>query len=54
MLGTGTRSTGDLGIATLADASRWRWDPAGPVRTLGADLRLTLEPLPPARHNERP
>jgi diaminohydroxyphosphoribosylaminopyrimidine deaminase/5-amino-6-(5-phosphoribosylamino)uracil reductase len=54
MLGSGTRSTGDLGISTLADASRWRWDPAGPVRTLGADLRLTLEPLPPARHNERP
>ncbi|NKX56035.1 bifunctional diaminohydroxyphosphoribosylaminopyrimidine deaminase/5-amino-6-(5-phosphoribosylamino)uracil reductase RibD [Arthrobacter sp. E918] len=54
MLGTGIRSTGDLGISTLADASRWRWDPVAPARTLGADLRLTLEPLPLARHNERP
>ncbi|MFD1213324.1 bifunctional diaminohydroxyphosphoribosylaminopyrimidine deaminase/5-amino-6-(5-phosphoribosylamino)uracil reductase RibD [Arthrobacter sp. GCM10027362] len=54
MLGSGTRSTGGLGISTLADASRWRWDAASPVRTLGADLRLTLEPLPFDRHNERP
>ncbi|NKX50056.1 bifunctional diaminohydroxyphosphoribosylaminopyrimidine deaminase/5-amino-6-(5-phosphoribosylamino)uracil reductase RibD [Arthrobacter deserti] len=54
MLGAGTRSVGDLGISTLADATRWRWDAAEPVRTLGADLRLTLEPLPRSRHNERP
>lgn len=54
MLGAGTRSTGELGISTLADASRWRWDAASPAVTLGADLRLTLEPLPGTRHHERP
>jgi diaminohydroxyphosphoribosylaminopyrimidine deaminase/5-amino-6-(5-phosphoribosylamino)uracil reductase len=47
MLGAGTRAVADLGIGTLADAGRWRWDSAGgSARTLGADLRLHLEPLP--------
>lgn len=46
-LGAGTRSMAGLGIGTLADASRWRWDAAGPgAVVLGADLRLQLEPLP--------
>jgi diaminohydroxyphosphoribosylaminopyrimidine deaminase/5-amino-6-(5-phosphoribosylamino)uracil reductase len=48
LLGDGTRSTGDLGIRTLAEASQWRWDNSGGGRTsnLGADLRLHLEPMP--------
>lgn len=47
MLGAGTRAVADLGIGTLAEAGRWRWDPAGgSTRSLGADLRLHLEPLP--------
>ena len=47
MLGAGTRAVADLGIGTLAEAGRWRWDSTGGhARTLGADLRLHLEPLP--------
>jgi diaminohydroxyphosphoribosylaminopyrimidine deaminase / 5-amino-6-(5-phosphoribosylamino)uracil reductase len=48
MLGAGTRSTASLGIGTLADAARWRWDSTGGGHTinLGADLRLHLEPAP--------
>jgi diaminohydroxyphosphoribosylaminopyrimidine deaminase/5-amino-6-(5-phosphoribosylamino)uracil reductase len=47
MLGAGTRAVADLGIGTLSEAGRWRWDTAGgSTRILGADLRLHLEPLP--------
>ena len=50
LLGSGTAALGDLGIATLADAQQWEWDPAsgGAVQTLGRDLRLHLRPLVPA------
>jgi len=48
LLGAGTRSTPPLGISTLSDAARWRWDSTGGGHTinLGADLRLHLEPEP--------
>jgi diaminohydroxyphosphoribosylaminopyrimidine deaminase/5-amino-6-(5-phosphoribosylamino)uracil reductase len=50
LLGSGTAALGDLGIATLADAQHWEWDPAsgGAVQTLGRDLRLHLRPAAPA------
>jgi diaminohydroxyphosphoribosylaminopyrimidine deaminase/5-amino-6-(5-phosphoribosylamino)uracil reductase len=50
LLGSGTAALGDLGIATLADAQQWEWDPAsgGAVQTLGRDLRLHLRPQVPA------
>jgi diaminohydroxyphosphoribosylaminopyrimidine deaminase/5-amino-6-(5-phosphoribosylamino)uracil reductase len=46
LLGSGTAALEDLGIATLADAQQWEWDPAsgGAVQTLGRDLRLHLRP----------
>jgi diaminohydroxyphosphoribosylaminopyrimidine deaminase/5-amino-6-(5-phosphoribosylamino)uracil reductase len=46
LLGSGTPALEDLGIATLADAQRWEWDPAsgGAVQLLGRDLRLHLRP----------
>ncbi|WP_461170687.1 bifunctional diaminohydroxyphosphoribosylaminopyrimidine deaminase/5-amino-6-(5-phosphoribosylamino)uracil reductase RibD [Arthrobacter sp. Z1-15] len=48
LLGAGTSAVGALGVHTLADASRWRWDETGggAVRREGQDLRLRLEPLP--------
>ncbi|WAP50804.1 bifunctional diaminohydroxyphosphoribosylaminopyrimidine deaminase/5-amino-6-(5-phosphoribosylamino)uracil reductase RibD [Arthrobacter sp. ATA002] len=50
LLGAGTSAVGPLGVHTLADASRWRWDETGggAVRREGQDLRLRLEPLPAA------
>ena len=58
LLGSGTAALGDLGIATLADAQHWEWDPAsgGAVQTLGRDLRLHLRPArrrPPAARRHR-
>ena len=46
LLGSGTPALTGLGIATLADAQHWEWDPSdgGSVRTLGRDLRLHLRP----------
>ena len=48
LLGAGRPAFEDLGVGTLADASRWRLDPAGggPVRRLGPDLWLHLRPAP--------
>lgn len=53
-LGSGRHAVGDLGIGTLADAARWRYDDrSGPAhQLLGADAVLHLEPTPiprPAR-----
>lgn len=47
-LGTGRRAVGDLGIATLAEAGRWRYDDrGGPAhQLLGHDIVLHLEPTP--------
>lgn len=48
LLGAGTESVTAIGVQTLADASRWRWDHAagGAFTPLGRDLRLRLEPDP--------
>ncbi|RAX46766.1 bifunctional diaminohydroxyphosphoribosylaminopyrimidine deaminase/5-amino-6-(5-phosphoribosylamino)uracil reductase RibD [Arthrobacter sp. AQ5-06] len=48
LLGSGTPALNGLGIATLADARHWDWDPSdgGAVLTLGRDLRLHLRPAP--------
>ena len=48
LLGAGTPAFANLGVHTLADASRWRWDETdgGAARPVGADLRLRLEPVP--------
>ena len=48
LLGAGTSAVSGLGVHTLADASRWRWDEtgSGPARLAGPDLRLRLEPVP--------
>ena len=48
LLGAGTGSVAGLGVHTLADASRWRWDHAagGATAMVGDDLRLRLEPEP--------
>ncbi|MDK1361118.1 bifunctional diaminohydroxyphosphoribosylaminopyrimidine deaminase/5-amino-6-(5-phosphoribosylamino)uracil reductase RibD [Arthrobacter sp. zg-Y1219] len=55
LLGAGTSAVSGLGVHTLADASRWRWDEtgAGPARLVGSDLRLRLEPVPEPPSNER-
>lgn len=48
LLGSGISAVGDIGVSTLAQASRWRWDSSGggiAVAT-GTDLRLHAEPLP--------
>lgn len=49
VLGAGRPAFEELGIGTLADASRWRLDPAGggPVQQLGPDLWIHLRPVPP-------
>ncbi|KAD3633101.1 bifunctional diaminohydroxyphosphoribosylaminopyrimidine deaminase/5-amino-6-(5-phosphoribosylamino)uracil reductase RibD [Arthrobacter yangruifuii] len=54
LLGAGLGSVTGLGVATLSDAPRWRWDTAGggAVMHLGADLRLRLEPVPPPFDDE--
>ena len=46
LLGAGMPAVSALGVHTLADAARWRWDTAGGGAALpvGADLRLHLEP----------
>ena len=51
LLGAGAASVGDLGIGTLAAASRWRGDPVGvpdgqAVAPAGEDLRWHLRPAP--------
>ena len=48
LLGAGTEALANLGVHTLAGASRWCWDAAGggAVQLLGPDLRLQLEPVP--------
>ena len=48
LLGAGTPAFANLGVHTLADAFRWRWDQTdgGAARPVGADLRLRLEPVP--------
>ncbi|WP_258073551.1 bifunctional diaminohydroxyphosphoribosylaminopyrimidine deaminase/5-amino-6-(5-phosphoribosylamino)uracil reductase RibD [Arthrobacter sp. 08Y14] len=48
LLGAGTPAFANLGVHTLSDASRWRWDETdgGAARLVGADLRLRLEPVP--------
>ena len=48
LLGAGLAGVTGLGVDTLSQAPRWRWDPAGggTVKHLGPDLRLRLEPGP--------
>jgi len=48
LLGAGTPAFAGLGITTMAQLQRWRWDPAGggAAVSVGQDLRLHLEPLP--------
>lgn len=47
LFGAGTPSFYGLGVMTLAEASRWRFDPVdGACRLTGPDLRLHLEPEP--------
>jgi len=48
LLGAGTPAFAGLGITTMAQIQRWRWDPAGggAAVPVGPDLRLHLEPLP--------
>ncbi|MCC3264655.1 bifunctional diaminohydroxyphosphoribosylaminopyrimidine deaminase/5-amino-6-(5-phosphoribosylamino)uracil reductase RibD [Arthrobacter gengyunqii] len=48
LLGAGTPVFANLGVHTIADASRWRWDESdgGAARLVGTDLRLRLVPLP--------
>lgn len=55
LLGSGTSALNGLGISTLADAQRWEWDAAdgGSVRSLGADLRLHLQPQHPITSDPR-
>lgn len=48
LLGSGRSAVEDLGIGTLADASRWQLDELGmtpAVNTLGADTRVHLVPV---------
>ena len=54
LLGAGTGSVTGIGVNTLADASRWRWDHAagGAVTIIGPDLRLRLEPEPPSTQDD--
>ncbi|MDK1327532.1 bifunctional diaminohydroxyphosphoribosylaminopyrimidine deaminase/5-amino-6-(5-phosphoribosylamino)uracil reductase RibD [Arthrobacter sp. zg-Y1143] len=46
LLGAGTDSLQGIGVQTLGQAPRWRWDSAagGAVAHLGRDLRLRLQP----------
>lgn len=48
LLGAGTSAVTAVGVHTLTDASRWRWDETGggAVSTVGPDLLLRLEPQP--------
>lgn len=48
LLGAGTPAFAGLGITTMAQVQRWRWDSAGggAAVPVGPDLRLHLEPLP--------
>ena len=48
LLGAGLSSVTGIGVESLTDASRWRWDHAagGAVTVLGRDVRLRLEPEP--------
>lgn len=48
LLGAGRQAVGDLGIGTLSEAGRWRFDDiGGPAhQLLGSDVVLHLEPLP--------
>lgn len=48
LLGAGTPAFANLGVHTLSDASRWRWDETdgGAARLVDTDLRLRLEPVP--------
>ncbi|MER1995822.1 MAG: bifunctional diaminohydroxyphosphoribosylaminopyrimidine deaminase/5-amino-6-(5-phosphoribosylamino)uracil reductase RibD [Arthrobacter sp.] len=48
LLGAGTAAFAGLGIASMAQIQRWRWDPSGggAAVPVGPDLRLHLEPLP--------
>lgn len=48
LLGAGTTAFAGLGIASMAQIQRWRWDSAGggAAVPVGPDLRLHLEPLP--------
>ena len=56
LLGAGTPAVSALGVHTLAEASRWRWDgtDGGPARLTGSDLRLRLEPVPEPSRSESP
>lgn len=55
LLGAGLGSVTDLGVTTLSEVARWRWDTAGggAVMHLGPDLRLRLEPVPPFTHETK-
>ncbi|MSR97401.1 bifunctional diaminohydroxyphosphoribosylaminopyrimidine deaminase/5-amino-6-(5-phosphoribosylamino)uracil reductase RibD [Arthrobacter sp. BL-252-APC-1A] len=48
LLGAGTPAFAGLGIVSMAQIQRWRWDQAGggAAVPVGPDLRLHLEPLP--------
>ncbi|MFZ3452501.1 bifunctional diaminohydroxyphosphoribosylaminopyrimidine deaminase/5-amino-6-(5-phosphoribosylamino)uracil reductase RibD [Arthrobacter sp. 7Tela_A1] len=48
LLGAGTAAFAGLGIASMSQIQRWRWDPAGggAAVPVGPDLRLHLEPIP--------
>ncbi len=48
LLGAGTAAFAGLGIPSMAQIQRWRWDSAGggAAVPVGPDLRLHLEPLP--------
>ncbi|WP_051388782.1 bifunctional diaminohydroxyphosphoribosylaminopyrimidine deaminase/5-amino-6-(5-phosphoribosylamino)uracil reductase RibD [Arthrobacter sp. 35W] len=49
LIGAGLPALADLGIGTLSEAKRWRWDAAaGGPQLLGLDLKLTLTPAPAA------
>ena len=51
LLGDGRPAFAALGVGTLAEAVRWRLDPAGggPVQQLGPDLWIHLRPAPAGR-----
>ena len=55
LLGAGTPAFAGLGITSMAQIQRWRWDPAGggAAVPVGADLRLHLEPLPETKNDQQ-
>ena len=55
LLGAGTPAFAGLGITSMAQIQRWRWDPAGggAAVPVGPDLRLHLEPLPETKNEQQ-